>query len=119
MADALCRLATGGGFATRKLHSDANEVLFKATRPIILNGIPELAERPDLAIPRYFGLSQPYRQGPPSHHRTETGLIVVRRCPPPAASEQGSGQRRTRRTTKSVGGICRERPTADLDAIRS
>ncbi|WP_392337179.1 hypothetical protein [Loktanella salsilacus] len=49
MADALCRLATGGGFATRKLHSDADEVLFKATRPIILNGIPELAERPDLA----------------------------------------------------------------------
>jgi putative DNA primase/helicase len=49
MADALCRLATGGGFATRKLHSDADEVLFKASRPIILNGIPELAERPDLA----------------------------------------------------------------------
>lgn len=49
MSDALCRLATGGGFATRKLHSDADEVLFKATRPIILNGIPELAERPDLA----------------------------------------------------------------------
>jgi hypothetical protein len=49
MADALCRLATGGGFATRKLHSDADEVLLKATRPIILNDIPELAERPDLA----------------------------------------------------------------------
>ncbi|MBU2244812.1 MAG: hypothetical protein KJ631_20370, partial [Alphaproteobacteria bacterium] len=45
MADALCRLATGGGFATRKLHSDADEVLFDATRPVILNGIPDLAER--------------------------------------------------------------------------
>ena len=49
MADALCRLATGGGFATRKLHSDADEVLFNATRPCILNGIPDLAERADLA----------------------------------------------------------------------
>ncbi len=49
MADALCRLATGGGFATRKLHSDADEVLFDATRPVILNGIPDLAERADLS----------------------------------------------------------------------
>ncbi|MCU9850556.1 hypothetical protein OEZ60_21510 [Defluviimonas sp. WL0024] len=49
MADGLCRLATGGGFATRKLHSDAEEVLFQATRPVILNGIPDLAERADLA----------------------------------------------------------------------
>ena len=49
MADALCRIATGGGFATRKLHSDADEVLFDATRPCILNGIPDLAERADLA----------------------------------------------------------------------
>ncbi|WBL34036.1 hypothetical protein O5O51_04865 [Sinirhodobacter sp. HNIBRBA609] len=49
MADCLCRLSTGGGFATRKLHSDADEVLFQATRPIILNGIPDLAERADLA----------------------------------------------------------------------
>lgn len=49
MADALCRLATGGGFATRKLHSDADEVLFNASRPCLLNGIPDLAERPDLA----------------------------------------------------------------------
>ena len=49
MADALCRLATGGGFATRKLHTDADEVLFDATRPVILNGIPDLAERADLS----------------------------------------------------------------------
>jgi putative DNA primase/helicase len=49
MADALCRIATGGGFGTRKLHSDSDEVLFTATRPILLNGIPDLASRPDLA----------------------------------------------------------------------
>lgn len=49
LADALCRIATGGGFGTRKLHSDADEVLFTACRPILLNGIPDLASRPDLA----------------------------------------------------------------------
>ncbi|MWP38292.1 hypothetical protein GQY15_11850 [Rhodobacter sphaeroides] len=49
LADALCRIATGGGFGTRKLHTDSDEALFTATRPILLNGIPDLASRPDLA----------------------------------------------------------------------
>lgn len=48
LSDALCRLATGGGFATRELYSDDDETLFNATRPILLNGIEELASRPDL-----------------------------------------------------------------------
>jgi hypothetical protein len=48
LSDALCRLATGGGFGTRELYSDSNEVLFDAQRPIILNGIEELAVRGDL-----------------------------------------------------------------------
>lgn len=49
IADALCRIATGGGFGTRKLHTNAEEMLFNATRPCLLNGIPDLASRPDLA----------------------------------------------------------------------
>tara|TARA_R110002110_G_scaffold415747_1_gene654755 strand:+ start:1687 stop:3750 length:2064 start_codon:yes stop_codon:yes gene_type:complete len=49
MADAFCRIATGGGFGTRKLHTDSDEMLFSATRPCLLNGIPDLAGRPDLA----------------------------------------------------------------------
>jgi hypothetical protein len=48
LSDALCRLATGGGFATRELYSDDEEKLFDAQRPVVLNGIPELATRPDL-----------------------------------------------------------------------
>ncbi|NOD86559.1 hypothetical protein GS611_20115 [Ruegeria sp. HKCCD6119] len=39
MADAFCRIATGGGFGTRKLHTDSDEVLFNATRPCLLNGL--------------------------------------------------------------------------------
>lgn len=49
LADGLCRLATGGGYSTRKLHTDNEEAVFEAQRPIILNGIPLLTERPDLA----------------------------------------------------------------------
>jgi putative DNA primase/helicase len=49
LADALCRLATGSGFATRALHTDRDEVIFDAARSIILNGIPNLTDRADLA----------------------------------------------------------------------
>ena len=49
ISDTLCRLATGGGFAVRQLYTDQDEVLFDATRPIILNGIDESATRSDLA----------------------------------------------------------------------
>jgi hypothetical protein len=47
-SDALCRLSTGGGFSARELYTDAEEVLFDATRPVILNGITDVATRPDL-----------------------------------------------------------------------
>ena len=49
MADALCRLATGGGFGTRQLYTDTDETLLDATRPVILNGIEDIIARPDLA----------------------------------------------------------------------
>jgi hypothetical protein len=49
LSDGLCRLATGGGFGTRQLHTDTEEIIFEAQRPAILNGIADLASRPDLA----------------------------------------------------------------------
>lgn len=48
-SDALCRLSTGGGFQTRKLHSDDEQLVLQAQRPVICNGIPDLASRADLA----------------------------------------------------------------------
>jgi hypothetical protein len=48
LSNALCRLATGGGFATRRNYTDDGEVLFDATRPILVNGIEEIATRGDL-----------------------------------------------------------------------
>ena len=48
LADAACRLATGGGFGGRELYSDWDEAVFDATRPLVFNAIPDLgATRPD------------------------------------------------------------------------
>jgi hypothetical protein len=49
LSDALCRLATGGGFATRRLYSDDEEVFLDAQRPVILTGIDDFVRRGDLA----------------------------------------------------------------------
>jgi hypothetical protein len=48
LSDALCRLSTGGGFATRTLHTDQEETLFFEQRPFMLNGINAAARREDL-----------------------------------------------------------------------
>lgn len=48
MSDALCKLSTGGGLATRKLYSDDEEAVFQIMRPSILNGIDDIAKRQDL-----------------------------------------------------------------------
>src|SRR3954452_20772093 len=49
LSDALCRLASGGSFAVRQLYTDDEEVLFKAARPTLLNGIEDIIGRSDLA----------------------------------------------------------------------
>ena len=48
IADAICTLATGGGFAARKLYTDDEEMIFEVQRPVMLNGIDDLDERADL-----------------------------------------------------------------------
>ncbi|PEL07792.1 hypothetical protein [Bacillus sp. AFS017336] len=48
MSDILCRVATGGTYATRKLHSDKDEVNLPLLAPVLFNGITEVAKRQDL-----------------------------------------------------------------------
>jgi hypothetical protein len=48
LSDGFCRLSTGGGLSTRELYTDSEETLFNVTRPLILNGINDLATRGDL-----------------------------------------------------------------------
>jgi hypothetical protein len=71
IADTLCRLSTGGGFATRQLYTDGDEVLFEASRPIILNGIEDVVSRPDLADRAVFLTLEPI---PERRRRAESEL---------------------------------------------
>ncbi len=49
MADVLCRIATGSGFRARRLYSDNDEYIVRVCNPVLLNGIPALLSRGDLA----------------------------------------------------------------------
>jgi hypothetical protein len=72
LSDALCRLATGGGFATRALYTDTDEVVFNSKRPIILNGITEFVERGDLADRSVFVHLSPI---PKTERKTEREVL--------------------------------------------
>jgi DNA polymerase I-like protein with 3'-5' exonuclease and polymerase domains len=48
LSDAVCRLATGGGFATRQLYTDDEEVVFDAMRPVMLTSITDVVTSSDL-----------------------------------------------------------------------
>ncbi|MDP2876238.1 MAG: hypothetical protein Q8O00_08645 [Holophaga sp.] len=49
LADGLCRLSTGSAFSTRQLYTDGEESIFAARRPVILNSIVDVTNRPDLS----------------------------------------------------------------------
>jgi hypothetical protein len=49
LSDAFCRLSTGGGFGTRALYENDEEILIDAERPILLTGIEEIIVRGDAA----------------------------------------------------------------------
>lgn len=56
--DALCILATGGGYATRQLYTNGGEHVIQAKRPVMLNGINAVATAPDL-IERTINIELP------------------------------------------------------------
>ena len=49
LSDGMCRIAAKKAFATRQLYTDDEEFLLEVCRPVLLNGIPPLASRADLA----------------------------------------------------------------------
>ena len=49
MSDALCRIATGGGYSARELYTNGDEVIYSDRRPIIMTSIEDVATRADLA----------------------------------------------------------------------
>lgn len=58
LSDAICRLATGGGFGTRELYTNDDEKLFDGMRPVLLNGIDDVATRAD-ALDRALNVTLP------------------------------------------------------------
>jgi putative DNA primase/helicase len=66
-SDALCRLADGEGFKIRQLQTDRDEIIFSGARPIVLNGIGDLAKQSDLAD-RILSITPPLL---PDHQRRE------------------------------------------------
>ncbi|MBY0453419.1 MAG: toprim domain-containing protein [Burkholderiaceae bacterium] len=69
MQDALCVLATGGGYAKRKHYTDADESVINVTRPVVINGISASITAHDL-IDRSICI-EPQRL----HQRREDGDI--------------------------------------------
>jgi hypothetical protein len=47
LSDALCQLVTGAGYRARQLYTDTDSVALDLKRPVLINGIGQVAVRPD------------------------------------------------------------------------
>lgn len=79
--DALCTIATGGGFAKRKLFTDADESIISVKRPVGINGISAAVTAQDL-IDRTLSIEMPVVRervevtGLWQAYETERGLLL-------------------------------------------
>lgn len=73
LSNAICRMATGGGFSTRELYTDDGEIVFDVMRPVVLNGVEGVTSRPDLPDRAVTLTLQPI---PESQRRTEKELWI-------------------------------------------
>lgn len=71
LSDALCRVSTKGAFTTRELYTTSDETILDVQRPIVLNGIGELATRGDLLDRSLIVTLEPI---PADQRRTEREL---------------------------------------------
>ena len=70
LSDMLCRLSTGGGFGTRQLYTDEDEMLFDAMRPIALTCVDNVIVRGDLSDRAIFLTLLPIPENKRRHERT-------------------------------------------------
>jgi hypothetical protein len=69
-SDAFCMLATGGGSVERQFYTKTGQVRFSAIKPIVLNGIDNFIERPDLQDRSIILALEPIRE-----RKTEKELL--------------------------------------------
>ena len=129
LADGFCRLSTGGGYGSRQLHTDLDEVIFDGKRPLSLNGITDLASRPDLAD-RSIVLTLPAIRT--ANRKVESafwrefdiarpgllGALFERRCGCPPGNAEGFNRPRCRVWLTSLYGSLRPKPRAGLPWAR-
>ena len=72
LSDALCRIATGEGWATRKLYTDSDEEVFTFARPVIMTGIDDFVVAGDLLDRSLFSTLPAI---PPSERRQEDAVL--------------------------------------------
>ena len=72
LSDALCRTASGAGWTTRRLYTDADEEIFSHARPVIMTGIEDYVTAGDL-LDRTILVNLPTI--PPSARRREEELL--------------------------------------------
>ena len=79
ISDALCKVATGGGFSCRELYSNDGEFIFDGRRPIVMNGIQDFATRGTWRTGASFSalIRSPNKSGRP--RRKLTQLLILRR----------------------------------------
>jgi len=70
LSDAMCRVSTGGGLAKRTHYTDAHETVLGARRPMVINGITDMVNRPDLLDRAVL-----IRLQPPRRRRTEEDIL--------------------------------------------
>jgi len=63
MADAICRVSTGGGIAKRKLYEDGTEYVIEAQRPVIIAAINTPTNRQDFLSRALLVQLQPIPEG--------------------------------------------------------
>jgi DNA polymerase-1 len=59
LSDAFCRLSTGGGFGTRQLFTDEDEIVFESERPLLLTSVSDVVVASDLLDRTYAVALEP------------------------------------------------------------
>lgn len=75
--DAMCVVATGGGFARRKLYTDGEETVITLKRPVVLNGIAAAVTQQDL-VSRTITVEMPVIESAQAKDKLESAFEANR-----------------------------------------